>query len=53
MDLKQKLTQKDCMLLDHGKAGLTPEEPQAEIQHQSYRTGAYAPVQSGRLSSFW
>ena len=26
MDLKQKLAQKGCMLLDHGKAGLTPEE---------------------------
>jgi len=26
MNLKQKLTQKSCMLLDHGIAGLSPEE---------------------------
>ena len=26
MDLKQQLTQKGCVLLDHGIAGLTPEE---------------------------
>ena len=26
MDVKQKLTQKGCMLLDHGQAGLSPEE---------------------------